>query len=468
MSCAAWVMYNSFPSRHVPRGLLRVDVRMRIRREKQKHRDDLYYQGLLEYKNTGVSQDFVMEKKVRDYFENKRDEITGTTIGILENLVRQKTVNVIPEKLTEHPYLETRGEEWKVAGIVENWFKEWGIEYEIHEREKGRTNIIGRLGRKKPGGKKLLMAAHLDVVPAGKGWSTDPFEPVVKEGKIFGRGVLDNKGPMVSAMMAGRAIKELGLEDQMSGELLIAGLADEEASGEQDCGIGFLLDENLIEPTHAIIPDVGENMAKIDVAEKGRVVIRVISRGRQAHGSTPDRGFNAIFPMARFLALAEKLDLEYEEHPLLGGWTMNLGEIRGGAAANIVPGECSADFDFRLVPGQTQQEIINKFTDFAGRVDGEFEIVAQSSTTPHAIDIDNVLVRSIQRNAETVLGFTPVPYGLGGGTFAKTLNQHGIIAVGFGPGDDTAFHVSDEFVEIKQLVDFACLISLVTMDILAQ
>ncbi len=407
-----------------------------------------------------------MKDRIRNYFKKHHDEITSRTVEILSDMVKQKTVNVIPEKLSEHPYLEVRGEEWRVADIVERWFKEWGIRFDRFEREKGRTNIIGKLGNGDTGFRKLFMAAHLDVVPAGDGWSTDPYEPTVRDGRIIGRGVLDNKGPMVSAMMAAKALVDLGIAAELPGELLVAGLADEEASGDFDCGIEYLLEEKLISPTDAIIPDIGENMRSIDVAEKGRAVIQVTSKGTQAHGSTPERGVNAIFPMARFLALVEKLDLEYTEHPYLGGWTMNLGEIRGGVAANIVPAECVAFFDFRLVPGQHVGQIIEKFQDFAAEAGGEFEFSIQSETEPHEISPDNDLVRAIKSNSSVVLGFEPEPFGLGGGTFAKTLNMHGITAVGFGPGDDTAFHVADEFVEIEQLVQFAELISLVAVDLL--
>lgn len=407
-----------------------------------------------------------MKDKIRSYFKEFNKEITDSTVEIVSDMVRQKTVNVIPEKMSEHPYLEVRGEEWRVADIIEKWFREWGIGFERFEREKGRTNIIGKLGRGDEGYRKLFMAAHLDVVPAGDGWSTDPFEPTIKDGNIIGRGVLDNKGPMVSAMMAAKALIDLGIAGELPGELMVAGLADEEAAGEFDCGIEYLLEEKLINPTDAIIPDIGENMKSIDVAEKGRIVVQATSKGKQAHGSTPELGVNAIFPMARFLTLAEKLDLEYVEHPYLGGWTMNLGEIRGGAAANIVPAECVVFFDFRLVPGQTTDQVLDKLKEFAAEAGGEFEFTIQGGTEPHEIDPDNDLVKAIKANSIDVLGFEPEPYGLGGGTFAKTLNLHGITAVGFGPGDDTAFHVADEFVEIGQLVQFAELISLVAVDLL--
>jgi len=225
------------------------------------------------------------------------------------------------------------------------------------------------------------------------------------------------------------------------------------------------MDKNLIDPTYAIIPDIGENMLKIDIAEKGRVVIRITAKGVQAHGSTPHLGVNAINAMARFLAELEKYTLKHTPDPILESPTVNVGEIHGGAAANIVPSECVVDIDIRIVPGQTPTSILEEINELCRQVEGEFELSLADGTIPHAIDPDNILVKSIQDNASEFFAMNPVPFGLGGGTFAKGMNQHGILAVGFGPGDDTAFHVANEFVEIKQLVLFTQLICLIAIDL---
>jgi succinyl-diaminopimelate desuccinylase len=161
------------------------------------------------------------------------------------------------------------------------------------------------------------------------------------------------------------------------------------------------------------------------------------------------------------------MKLKYDEHPLLGKPTINLGEIHGGAAPNIVPGDCLIYLDIRSIPGQTQNGIIGEFEKLAREVADDFTIEVQSASEPHAIKPDNILVQKIQENAQQVMGFQPEPFGMGGGTFAKTLNLCNIAAVGYGPGDDEAFHVANERVEIKQLVDFACLISMISLDLLS-
>ncbi|MDZ7414333.1 MAG: ArgE/DapE family deacylase [candidate division KSB1 bacterium] len=405
------------------------------------------------------------KEKVGAYFQSNAEQVRQDIVALTSRMVRERTVNVVPEKLSDFPYLKQRGEEFRVARIVMETLDRWGVPYAVYERETGRTNVVASLGRGE-GPCRLLVACHMDVVPPGEGWETDPFDPVEKEGFLYGRGVLDNKGPLAASLVAARALKETIGSDGLPGQLLVAALADEEASGpEGDFGIGYLLEEKLIAPTCAIIPDIGENMRSIDIAEKGRVVLRVVARGVQAHGSTPERGVNAIYKMARFVTMLEGMQLPHEVHPLLGGPTVNLGEVHGGVAANVVPGECVAYLDVRIVPGQTVEQVRQAIAALARRVADDFVVEVQSASEPHAVSPENPLVVTIQQNVQELLGWRPQPIGMGGGTFAKTLNLAGIPAVGFGPGDDTAFHVANERVEIQQLVDFAHVISLVAFDL---
>lgn len=409
-----------------------------------------------------------MKEAIKTYFRDNRDAIRSEMLDLLKEMVAQKTVNVPSSKLGNFDYLNIRGEEWRVGDIVEREFKKWGIRYDVFSRMKGRPNVIGYVGKGEPGADKLFMACHMDIVPPGTGWDTDPFEMIDKDGVVYGRGVLDNKGPLVSSMLAAKVMKQVVGDQNLKGELQISGMSDEEAGDPDgiDYGVHYLMDENLISPTFAIIPDIGENMQKIDVAEKGRLVLTVKANGVQAHGSTPHLGVNAINKLAKFLVLLDKYTLDHKKDPILGNCTVNVGEIHGGTAANNVPNECSVDIDIRLVPGQTPEGIREELKALSQHVADDFEFSFGNSTMPHAIDPDNVLVKSIQKNAGE-FGLNPVPFGLGGGTFAKGMNEHGILAVAFGPGDDTAFHVANEYLPVEQLLTFAELTCMVAIDLVA-
>lgn len=409
-----------------------------------------------------------LKAKVKEYFQNNPDEIKKRIVDLVTAMVKEKTVNVVSEKLNEFPFLKFRGEEYRVAEIVKKEFEQIGIPFEEFARMEGRPNVIGKIG-KNENGKRLLMPAHMDIVPAGEGWDSDPFEVIEKDGMLIGRGTLDNKGPLASIMVAAEILKKLGIDQELSGELLIAALADEEAEDPDgiDYGIGFLMEEKHIAPTYSVIPDIGGNMKDIDIAEKGRTVFKITATGKQAHGSTPERGINAVFMMSKLVNEIEQMKFDFKEHPVLGEPTLNLGEIHGGAAPNIVPGTCYIYIDIRTVPGMSKQSVIDQLQACADKVkDGKFEIKVMSWNDPHDIDPNNEVVNCIQANVKELFGFEPKPFGMGGGTYAKTLNLNGVIAVGYGPGDDEAFHVANEFVEIKQLIDFAQLTCMMSLDLL--
>ncbi len=406
------------------------------------------------------------KQQIIDYFLTNKPQITQTIIALVTEMVREKTINVVPEKLPEFPFLQFRGEEYRVANIFKRELRKIGIPYQEFARMEGRPNVIGYLGQNRSG-RRLLVPAHMDIVPAGDGWQSDPFEVIEKDGKLFGRGTLDNKGPLAAIIAAAAVLKKLGLDQSLAGELQIAALSDEEADApEGNYGIGYLLDNQLINPTMAIVPDIGGNMQEIDVAEKGRTVIKITAIGKQAHGSTPEKGLNAVYMMAKLVQQLENFRFDYQVHPVLGHPTLNLGEIHGGAAPNIVPGQCTCFIDIRTTPGITQSALQKQLELLAAQVPGgNFSIEVLSWSEPHAIDPNNEVVQAIQKNAAEFLKIQAHAIGQGGGTYAKTLNLHGITAVGWGPGDDNAFHVANEYIEIEQLVNFALMICLIAVDL---
>jgi succinyl-diaminopimelate desuccinylase len=410
-----------------------------------------------------------LKAQLVDYFEKYQSDIHKQIVDLVTEMVRKKTINVVSDKLPEFPFLKMRGEEYRVAEIVTRELEKSGIAYEIFARMEGRPNVISKLGQGKSG-QCLLMPAHMDVVPAGEGWDTDPFKVVEKDDKLFGRGTLDNKGPLVSILVAAEILKKLGIDQQLRGELMVAALSDEEAEDPDgiNYGIGYLIEEKLIQPTLSVVPDIGGNMLEIDVAEKGRTVIKITAIGKQAHGSTPEKGINAVYMMAKLVNELEKIQFKYEVHPVLGHPTLNLGEIHGGAASNIVPGSCYIYIDIRAVPGQTEEILLGQIQDCIDNVpNGNFKVEIVSTNQPHAISPDVELVRKIQSNAREFLNIEPQAIGQGGGTYAKTMCLNGITAVGWGPGDDNAFHVANEYIEIKQLIDFALMTCLLAVDLLA-
>lgn len=407
-----------------------------------------------------------MKKKIQEYFKAHKDEIRKKGLTLLADLVAVKSVNCGKAQASEHPYLDVCGDESKVVAVLQKYFDKAGLKYKTYELIKGRGNIIATYGA---GDKSLCVGCHTDVVPAGdpKMWNTDPYVLTEKDGKAYGRGTMDNKGQIVACTMAMELLRDAGVN--LGGQLVLACISGEEfhEKDEPDPGIKFLTGNGHLKPTFAIIPDIGEHMKKIDIAEKGRAVIKVKSLGKQAHGSTPELGINAVSKLAQFITNADKIELKYQPHDILKKPSINLGIVKGGSAANVVPNTAEATFDIRYLPGQSAKGLIEEFKSCAAGIkDGKFEFEIEDDNPPHQIDPDNILVKAIQSNAQEILGFKPEPFGMGGGTFAKPFNLAGIQAVGFGPGEDKVFHVENEYLDIEEMVNFSMLIACISCDLL--
>src|SRR2546422_3508609 len=264
--------------------------------------------------------------------ESMRSFIVELTLRIC----RERTVNYFLEDFPAGgpDGMASPGEEGKVVAILQRELAACSIPATAHAKVAGRENLLARVGKARPGYRKLMVLLHTDVVPSGapSAWKFAPFEPFEKEGKLYGRGVLDDKGPLASAFATLLILKKY--EQFVDGEFIFGAVGDEEVG--IGVGIEYLLEEKLIDCTDAIIPDIAGEMREINVAEKGRALLKVKAHGKQAHAMNPAKGVNAIHAMSRFLLELESLNLNHQTHPILGGPTINTGLIVGGMAANAV------------------------------------------------------------------------------------------------------------------------------------
>ncbi len=388
-----------------------------------------------------------MKEYIANYIKEQEEEI----VRLSTELIGTNTVN-------------PPGNEYLAVDVIKRYFSTHGIRYNTFEKVTGRTNIIGYIGKGSP---TLLVACHLDVVPPGDGWNTDPFKSVVKNGRIIGRGASDNKGQMAPMLVLAKLLKEN--ESKLNGTLLLIGAADEEKGSR--LGLEYLLDECGISADYAIIPDVANNMKIIDVGEKGALFLNITSYGKQSHGSTPEKGINAIWNMVELLNQIKELKHKCITHELFSPPTLNLGTISGGAAHNIVPAKCEAKLDIRYLPGDTEKEILDNIYKIIDSIKNhnptaKFDITIDAHLPPTQIPADNPLTSLISRHAESILGTRPIPTGFSGVTVCKQLIEKGIMAVGFGPGDEDQAHIANESIEIQELLDFGKIMGLVIFDIL--
>jgi len=381
--------------------------------------------------------------------ESMRSFIVDLTLRIC----RERTVDYFVEDFPGGgpDGMASPGEEGKVVAILQKELAGRSIPATTHAKVPGRENLLAHVGKSQPGYRKLLVLLHTDVVPSGapSAWRFAPFDPFEKDGKLYGRGVLDDKGPLASAFATLLILKKY--EQYIDGEFIFGAVGDEEVG--IGVGIDYLLEQNLIHCTDAIIPDIAGDMREINVAEKGRVLLKVKARGKQAHAMNPAKGVNAIHAMSRFLLSLERLSLRHETHPILGGPTINTGLIAGGMAPNAVAADCEVTLDIRYVPSQKPAEIrdeIQALADGVAMPGASFSVEIFKSSPPCEVSPDAPIVKLILKHAP---GAKVV--GSGGGTFANPLVQVGIQAVGWAPGNEETYHEPNEEIEISQLTTFA-------------
>ncbi len=394
---------------------------------------------------------------VRAFFESRRDDL----IRYLSDLIRARTVN-------------PPGDEHLAAAVLTDFCDARGIPYETFEKEPGRTNVVARVGTGRP---RVLVPCHLDVVPAGDGWETDPFAPVLRDGRIIGRGASDDKGPLAAMMLAADYLK--AHESLLAGQLILVGCADEEAGS--GLGMVYLLEETGLEADLAIVPDSGSKMRQIDVGEKGALFLKVRAVGRQSHGSVPEKGASALWPMLDFLQrLRPWRPPVPEDGPgadLFTPPTLNVGSVHAGTVANMVPGECEAQIDMRYLPGTDGADLLEHVrSELAAVADGaegvRMDLEVLSDQPPTLVQSmrtrtgeDGGMVEVIERHTEAVTGVRPERFGQSGATVAKFLILHGIPAVGFSCGPEGVNHAAGEWIGVSDLAGFAEVMTRVVLDL---
>jgi succinyl-diaminopimelate desuccinylase len=379
-------------------------------------------------------------------------------VDLTLRVCRERTVNYFPEDFPGGgpDGMTSPGQEGKVTAILAGELQKLGVPSKTHAKVPGRDNLLATVGKGQPGFRHMLVLLHTDVVPSGapSDWTFSPFEPFEKNGKLYGRGVLDDKGPLVAAFAALRILK--AHEDQLQGAFTFGAVGDEEVG--IGVGLPYLIEQGLIKCTDAVIPDIAGNMREVNIAEKGRVLLKIKARGKQAHAMEPAKGVNAINAMSRFLVALQNTRLRHRAHPVLGGPTVNTGLVRGGVAPNAVPADCEATLDIRYVPGQTGDGIRAEVQALADEaIWGPGEVAAGSISVeiiqdalPCEVAPDAPIVKRILRHAPDAK-----ITGSGGGTFAKDLVLMGVDAVGWSCGDEATYHQPNEEIEVEQLVTFA-------------
>lgn len=345
-------------------------------------------------------------------------------------------------------------DESEVVTFLTNKLDQWDISYMLHDVQKGRQNIIATLQgkRERP---PLIYIAHMDTVPAGEGWTKKPFEPVIEEGKLFGRGACDMKGGLAAALHALKRVKELAVEPP--GDLIVIATVDEEGPGMM--GAAKLIEDGYIPQDSLVIAPEPSNLEIVRV-HKGVIWYELIAYGKMSHGGNADRGIDANHALAE--AIVELKSVVHAipfEHDIVGKAMVSIGKISGGEKTNVVPAYARAEVDLRIIPPFTVDDankMIAKAVNRAiARVPGSRIEVNNLGLQrgPVETPIESSVVQSLIKTHREVKGSDPGITGFTAYTDAGliSLQMKHKNSVVYGPGSLQQAHSIDEWIDIEQL-----------------
>ncbi|MBI3966831.1 MAG: M20 family metallopeptidase, partial [Chloroflexi bacterium] len=374
--------------------------------------------------------------------------------NLIEQLVDKRETVAFLQELVRIDSVNPPGNEAAVATAMADRLDHPRLHLELVDLGAGRANLVARLRGKDecPG---LLLLGHTDTVPVGaESWTRDPFGAEIAEGRLYGRGASDMKGGLVAAAVALRALAESGVEP--TGDVVLAAVAGEEV----DCfGSRALLQASGLGGLGGIVVAEPTSLG-LFVAHKGAVWVRLRASGRGAHGSMPELGANAIQHLADLIARRAQLVRSDLRHPLLGAPTVSVGTIAGGAKTNVVADFCEATLDFRILPGQSRDDVLaaiaavhNQLADSGVAL--EIEVV--NDRAPVVTTADAPLIQAAARVASEVLGaVAPGAVQFGSAAYYTDLSvlvpPSRLPALICGPGEPDQAHVRDEWVAIDKVV----------------
>jgi acetylornithine deacetylase len=326
----------------------------------------------------------------------------------------------------------------------------WGFRVDVRDAAPGRPNVIARLGDAKPGARSLMLNGHIDVVGV-EGMTHDPWDAGVRDGKLYGRGSSDMKAG-VAAMCAAASRAASASGGSLDGEIIIAGVVDEEYSS---LGTRAVIADGTRADAAIVTEPTG---LQIMPAHKGFVWIDVVVAGRAAHGSRWDVGVDAIRHAGLLLAALDALDadlLPVREHPLLGRPSLHASTIEGGIGLSTYPDKCRFTIERRTIPGETTAAVLAEIEDAFARVRArrpelEMTVSLIFEQPPSDVSTDAPVVRALD-GALRACGEEVKVMGMSAWTDAAILNDAGIPAICFGPGDIGLAHAAEEYVRVDEI-----------------
>ena len=379
-----------------------------------------------------------------NFVNDKIDRYQEAIISFTQELIRIKSYS---------------GQEESIIKFIRNKMVELGFD---EVRIDGMGNVLGRIGS---GEAIIMFDSHVDTVEVNdeSEWEYPPFQGVVSDGHIHGRGSVDMKSSVAASIYAAVIARE---EGYTTGKTVYVSctVMEEDCDGEN---LKHLFAEFDLKPDYMIICEPSNN--KIALGHKGKAQIAISTQGISAHGAAPEQGVNAVYEMAEIIQRVEKRNEELSRQPGLKG-SLVLSRISSvSASLNAVPSECEIYLDRRTVPGETNESISREMDDLIQGINASWKVgnLLRKSWTGKEVDYqpfheawridqNHELTKACIAVYEDLFDVKDVDFEFWNfSTNAVTPVALGIPTIGFGPGDYHLAHMRDEQCEVKQIIE-AC------------
>lgn len=331
-----------------------------------------------------------------------------------------------------------------MARFIAEWLVQAGLDVQVHEVMPGRPNVVA-IAHGTGGGKTLMFNGHLDTV--GLNGMQNPHTPVIRDGRLFGRGAYDMKGGLAACMLTMAEAIRL----RLAGDVIFTAVMDEEYTG-----LGTMEVAKKVRADAAIIAEPTE--LQLIVAHRGFVWLEVETQGVAAHGSRPHLGVDAILKMGKVLTALQELDLRLRAnptHPLLGSGSLHASFINGGQEPSTYPEKCTLMLERRTIPGETPETVEAEVEAILAEIaagDPAFKAFVRrgQAQPPMETPADTPLLTILQQAAQSELHHPVKGTGVSYWTDAATLQSVGIPCVLFGPLGAGA-HAAEEWVDLESI-----------------
>ncbi len=321
-------------------------------------------------------------------------------------------------------------------------------------------SVVGRVGKGKV---KILYDAHIDTVDIGdrNKWSFDPFRGRYEKGIIYGRGACDDKCCVASMLYGGKLIKELGLEGDYT--LYFSASVREEVH--EGLALSHIIEKIRIRPDYVLIGEPSN--LNIGYGHKGRIELKITTKGRSCHAATPEKGKNAIYNMVPIISKVERLNKKLKVREPLGKGMITVTRVEtGNTSLNTVPDDCTIYLDRRTTLGETKEKAIKELKSILGNAKARIEVLKHENGDEKyypewILDEDHPLILAGIETCKILFGKKPTirtwPFCTNG---SYTMGMKRIPTMGFGPGDPRYAHSLDEKIETDDLVPAAAFYTL--------